>query len=89
MVGRGGKKGKKKKKPPTLLGRISLPNVRSNGEWAMNVCVCVLMNAILAFIACNIRSCFKQATHRVHCWNNKQTIVPIIISSSKVQATKN
>jgi len=64
-------------------------HIRSNGEWAMNVCVCVLMKAILAFIACNIRSCFKQAIHQVHCFNDTQTIVLIIISSSKVQATKN
>ncbi len=54
-----------------------------------NECVCVFMNAILAFIACNNRSCFKQATHQVHCFNNKQTIEPIIISSSKVHTRKN
>lgn len=49
----------------------------SNGEGAMNVCVCALMNTILAFIACNIRSCFKQPIHQVHCFNNTQTIVLI------------
>jgi hypothetical protein len=57
-----------------------------NGPW---MCACALMNAILAFNACNIRSCFKQAIHQVHCFNNIQTIVLIIISSSKVQVTKN
>jgi hypothetical protein len=39
----------------------------------MNVSVCMLMNTILAFIACNIQISIKQATYQIHCWNNKQT----------------